>query len=76
MSYWGQGSTKNFIYWGEGSVDSSINWGLIHFDSYGHPDTNLSGMFYELKLLIDRVAADSGELIAIICTNNSIKNIL
>jgi hypothetical protein len=40
--FWGQGSAMNQIGWGQGYVNN-INWGLIHPNSWGHPETNLTG---------------------------------
>ena len=53
---WGQGAAYNEIGWGQGFINN-INWGQIHPNSWGHPETNLTGQsgeaymyFYSLRV--------------------------
>lgn len=41
---WGQGAANNSIGWGAGAVNNNLNWGKIHGESYGHDETNLTGV--------------------------------
>lgn len=40
---WGQGAVNNTNGFGKGASNNSISWGLIHGESYGHDETNLTG---------------------------------
>ena len=47
---WGQAAANNSIGYGQGAENNSTGWGGIHADTWGHPETNLTGEYYLANL--------------------------
>ena len=57
---WGQAAVNNTNGFGSGASNNSSGWGGIHFTTYGHDETNLTGITQEVKDYINRVDQDGG----------------
>lgn len=65
---WGQGSAYNQIGWGQGFANL-ISWGQVHPNSWGHPETNLTGQSGDavMYFYMQRVTAAGGYYEGVAC---------
>lgn len=73
MSDWGQGSVNNDIGWGQGAARNSIGWGEVHYSSFGHTRTNLTGLGEVVIAFMERVINDSGIVESPYCVEKALK---
>lgn len=69
MANWGQGAANNAIGWGGGATSSDNGWGIIHQLSFGHPQTNLTGIWQIIEDASAAIILDGGIVEAIVCAN-------
>lgn len=75
MSNWGQGAI-NSIGWGAGASSTTIGWGVVHQYSYGHPQTNLTGVWQIISESANAIISDGGIVEAITCVNTAYTKLL